>query len=51
LNPDYSAAELAPGLQIIIMDHADLKPDWFQDAVTERWRNGQALIPSGWITP
>ena len=45
-----AAAELAPDLQIIIMDHADLKPDWFQDAVTERWRKGQALIPAGWTT-
>jgi hypothetical protein len=45
-----AAAELAPDLQIIVTDHADLKPDWFQNAVTERWRKGQALIPSAWIT-
>jgi len=45
-----AAAELAPDLQIIVTDHADLKPHWFQDAVTERWRKGQALIPSAWIT-
>jgi len=46
-----AAAELSPGLQIIVTDHADLKPDWFQDAVTERWRKGVALIPSSWVTP
>jgi hypothetical protein len=46
-----AAAELAPDLQIIVTDHADLKPDWFQGAVTERWRKGEALIPSGWIAP
>jgi hypothetical protein len=45
-----AAAELAPDSQIIVTDHADLKPHWFQDAVTERWRKGQALIPSAWIT-
>lgn len=45
-----AAAKLAPDLQIIIMDHADLKDDWFQVAVTERWRNGVKLIPMTWIT-
>lgn len=44
-----AAAELAPNLQIIIMDHADLKHDWFQDAVVERWRKGQKLVPLSWI--
>ena len=38
-----AAAELAPNLQIVIMDHADLKHDWFQDAVVERWRRGKKL--------
>lgn len=44
-----AAAELAPNLQIVIMDHADLKHDWFQDAVVERWRKGQKLVPLSWI--
>lgn len=44
-----AAAELAPHLQIIIMDHADLKHDWFQNAVIERWRKGQKLVPISWI--
>lgn len=44
-----AAAELAPGLQIIVMDHADLKRDWFQTAVVERWRKGQKLVPQSWI--
>jgi hypothetical protein len=43
------AAELAPDLQIIIMDHADLKHDWFQSAVVERWHRGQKLVPMSWI--
>ncbi len=46
-----AAAELAPDLQIIVMDHADLKCDWFQNAVVERWRKGQKLVPLSWQTP
>lgn len=44
-----AAAELAPKLQIIIMDHADLKQDWFQNSVVERWRGGFKLVPVSWI--
>jgi hypothetical protein len=44
-----AAAELAPDLQIIVMDHADLKRDWFQQAVVERWRKGEKLVPQSWI--
>ncbi|MGJ7574407.1 DUF3732 domain-containing protein [Variovorax sp. RB2P76] len=46
---DQAAKELSPTLQIIIMDHADLKEDWFQEAVVERWR-GVKLIPPEWLT-
>jgi hypothetical protein len=45
-----AAQELAPGLQIIVMDHADLKDSWFETAVVERWRSGMKLIPSDWIS-
>jgi len=41
-------AELNPGLQIIVTEHADFKEDWYQRAVVERWRNGAALIPLAW---
>ena len=41
---------LAPGLQIIVTDHADLRDEFFQTAVVERWRKGKALIPSSWVT-
>jgi predicted nucleic acid-binding Zn-ribbon protein len=43
-----AAAELAPNLQIILLDHADLKPEWFESAVVERWRHGEKLVPLGW---
>ena len=44
-----AAAELSPNLQIIVMDHADVKADWFESAVVERWR-GKKLIPEAWQT-
>jgi hypothetical protein len=44
-----AAAELAPNLQIIVMDHADLRPDWFASAVIERWRRGEKLVPQSWL--
>jgi len=40
---------LAPNLQIIITDHADLNDDWFQQAVVARWRGGDKLVPQSWI--
>lgn len=42
-------ADLNPGLQVIITEHADVAEDWYQAAVVERWRNGAALIPAEWI--
>lgn len=44
-----AARELAPNLQIIVMDHADLKREWFEEAVVERWRRGKKLIPQSWM--
>jgi hypothetical protein len=43
-----AAEELAPELQIIVLDHADLKRDWFDRTVIERWRRGKKLIPDSW---
>ena len=40
--------ELAPDMQIIVCDHANLPEPWFQEAVRHNWR-GDALIPAGWI--
>lgn len=45
------AADLAPGLQVIITDHAELRDDAFQEALVERWRKGEPhekLIPPNW---
>jgi len=35
--------------QVIVTDHADLRDKFFQDAVVQRWRSGEALVPVSWI--
>ncbi|MFI5706339.1 DUF3732 domain-containing protein [Kribbella sp. NPDC051620] len=38
------------GFQIIVLDHADLQDDWFQDSVIQRWRGeGEGLVPASWV--
>jgi hypothetical protein len=39
---------LSPHFQVIITDHADLAEPKFREAVVERWRGGQKLVPSDW---
>lgn len=42
--------ELAPQLQIIVLEHANLEDPRFQDALVEEpWVNGRALIPTEWL--
>lgn len=36
--------------QVIITEHADLKDDWYQEAVILRWRGEDKLIPKHWYT-
>jgi hypothetical protein len=40
--------ELTPGLQVVITEHADIKEDWYQSAIVERWRGGAKLVPEEW---
>jgi Protein of unknown function (DUF3732) len=41
--------QLAPNLQVIVTDHADLNDPRFQAAVVERWRaSDKALVPQDW---
>lgn len=45
-------SELYPNMQVIVVDHADIKEDYFQQAIIEKWWNeGEALIPTSWIHP
>jgi len=39
---------LAPNFQVIITDHANINEPWFQDSITERWREGKKLVPAHW---
>jgi hypothetical protein len=34
--------------QLIVLDHAHLREDWFDDALVEEWRGGNALVPEAW---
>lgn len=43
--------EMKGKFQLIVTDHAEVKQPWFTDAVVERWRNGEALVPKSWIKP
>ena len=41
-------SEQAPGLQVVMTEHADIKEDWYQNAIVERWRGGAKLVPEEW---
>lgn len=43
-----AVAAVAPGLQVILIEHADLNEDWYREAVVERWRGGKKLVPEDW---
>jgi hypothetical protein len=47
---DQFVSSLNSQFQVIIMDHADLRESFFQKAVIQRWRKGEALIPAAWIS-
>lgn len=34
--------------QLIVLDHAHLRDDWFEAAIVEEWRGDGALIPEDW---
>lgn len=41
--------EDAPGFQIIVTEHANLRETWFQDALVEQpWTKPPALVPDEW---
>jgi hypothetical protein len=41
--------QLGGALQVIALDHADFEDDWYASSVVQRWRGGDALIPSHWF--
>ncbi len=41
--------EDVPGFQLIVTEHANLRDEWFQDALVEQpWTKPPALVPEGW---
>lgn len=43
------AAEESPSFQIIVTEHANLRNDWFQNALVEApWTKPPALVPDNW---
>lgn len=40
--------QVAPNLQVIITEHADINETWYQQAIVERWRGGLKLVPDDW---
>lgn len=43
------ATEDAPGFQIIVTEHANLRDDWFQQALVKQpWTKPPALVPDDW---
>ncbi len=40
--------QLSPNFQVIMTEHADIDQKWYQDAVSERWRDGAKLVPENW---
>lgn len=43
-----AVAEVTPGLQVIMTEHADINEDWYREARVERWRGGLKLVPEDW---
>ena len=43
--------DVAPGLQVVITEHADINEPWYQAAIVERWRGGMKLVPDDWPRP
>jgi len=40
--------ELAPNMQVIVVDHADIEEKQFQNAIVEKWWDGTKLVPTEW---
>lgn len=43
-----ASREIGGGFQLIVLDHAHLDEPWFESAVVETWRGGEALVPTEW---
>lgn len=44
----HRACQEIEGLQLIVLDHAHLVDDWFEDSIVEEWRRNRYLVPPTW---
>jgi len=40
--------EIDANFQLIVLDHAHIVEDWFEEAIVEEWRGEKALVPRDW---
>ena len=45
---DHACREITAPFQLIVLDHAHLRTEWFEAAIVEVWRGDKALIPVNW---
>ncbi len=43
-----ACTEIEPDFQLIVLDHAHLRDEWFEAAIVEEWRGDNALVPRDW---
>ena len=44
----HACQEIEEPFQLIVLDHAHLGQDWFEDSIIEEWRGENALVPRDW---
>lgn len=44
----FACSEIEPEFQLIVLDHAHLKDEWFEAAIIQEWRGDNALVPYDW---
>ena len=40
--------DIARPFQLVVLDHAHLDDDWFEESIIEEWRGNNALVPRNW---
>lgn len=43
-----ACAEISPEFQLIVLDHAHLADEWFEESIIQEWRGTEALVPYDW---
>lgn len=44
----FACDEVQPNFQLIVLDHAHLRDNWFEESIVEEWRGDKALVPYDW---